>query len=478
MKAGTIIDASEVDESQFLEPGEVDESQFVEINPTPVTQTAQATPKPGPTPAQSALAGVGQGVTFGWGDELMGGLGALDELSRRAATGASGMAGVKPLPGQVPVEREDLPLMDALKARYQRERNANRTDLDVARETNPKAFVGGQLGGAFLTPNPGAKGGALARILGMAGTGALSAAGSSEGQTAAQVAGDAAMGGAIGAGFGGLSAGLGGLADKFGDMAARIRADKLAKTTSDLESAAASAAGVAGNATQRVLRTVEDAVDTLKNPSAPQALKDQAQKVLSDPEVLAHYEQALFSKFGNAPAAAKAAEAAKSAASEAATNIGDRAMSATEEYFAKNTPLNELTRRLGPLALRSALGAAGGYLGGEVADAAGVDKGMGMAGGFGAGFSAPGTVQALRNFTKSPAVQAGLASRIQGLLSGGGQLAAPVASVAAQQATEGANAGRDENRAAIDSLAKRFGIDIGQDNGEHFFLSNGQSTGR
>lgn len=465
---------SPIPEDDDLVPLPPDEDLVPENAPVQPTPSApiEVNPKGAPSPVDSAVRGAGQGLTFGWDDEAMGALGAFDELAKRGATAAYDALGMKRRPEDVPVEDERLKLWEAVKARYGRERDVNRTEIKTAQSANPKAFLAGQLGGAFLSPNPTAKMGAMARLAGTAGAGALSSAGASEARTAGGLAADTAMGGAFGAAIGGAGLGLGAIGNKFGDLAAKIRADKLAKNVGELESAAASAAGVAGNATQRVLRTVEDAVDVLKNPSAPQSLKDAAQKVLGDPDVMAHYQQALANKFGNSTAAAAAAEAAKKAASEAATGIADKAAAATDDYFAKNTPLNELTRRLGPLATRAALGAAGGYLGGAAADALGVDKGLGMAGGFGAGFSAPGTLQALRNYAKSPAVQAGLASKMQGLMSFGSNVVAPTSAVVAgQQAGQQATQARNENAAALQELAKRYGIDIGPEEGAQLWFS-------
>lgn len=477
--AGKFLTDAEMDElesksTRFISDDEMQALENAPIDLVPAPQTT----KPIPSVYDAVLRGAGQGVSLGWDDELMGGLGAIDEFVRRGATKLSDVVGAKRITEDVPVEREDLPLLDAMKARYQRERDANRTDINAAREARPKTFLGAQLGGALLMPTPGAKGSAIQKALGLAGVGAISGAGGSEAKTAAGLGLDTAMGGAIGGGIGGLSAGLGVVGNKLGELAAKIRADKQAKVLGEFTSAAASEASAAGNAVQRVLSVVEKAKETLADSSATAEAKARAVKVLGDPEVMAHYEQALLNKLGDASSVASRAAEAKAAASAAATDLPGRAAQATEEYFTKNTPTNELTRRLGPLALRAGMGAAGGYLGSLAADAAGIDKGIGMAGGFGAGFSAPGTLQAMRNYAKSPAVQAGLLSKLQSAVQGGSQVAAATAPAAAQEFARGTAAGRDANADAINRLASRYGIDVGQLSSEDFFLGNGQPSGR
>lgn len=143
-------------------------------------------------PLISALRGGAQGLSFGFADELAGGLGALQDLG------------------------SDLPFAE----RYRRERDASRAAYEAAQRANPKSYLAGELGGGLATallPGGAAAQGAKAATLGAKvgrglatglGLGALSGAGASQAdltqgevlETLKNMGTNAAIGGTLGAG--------------------------------------------------------------------------------------------------------------------------------------------------------------------------------------------------------------------------------------------------------------------------------------
>lgn len=96
----------------------------------------------------TAVRSYGKGGSFGFGDELGGVMGAIDEGGRRAR---SALFGIK---GDEPVENENLSLKDALVARYRRERDANRQENIEGNRAHPLIAIGGEVAGAIAAPLP------------------------------------------------------------------------------------------------------------------------------------------------------------------------------------------------------------------------------------------------------------------------------------------------------------------------------------
>lgn len=447
MKPGTVID-----EAEFEAPDVIDESQFE----APDVAVAPVTPAPKPrersmaarvvSQAQSAGQGAGQGLTAGWADEIMGGLSAVDEFQRRT--------GWDPNPERAPVEREDLGLLDAMAARYRRERDANRQDAAVAFEANPKTYVGGMVGGGLLGPTPGSKGQAFGRLMGATGMGMAAAAGGSEADNLKDFGADVGVGGLLGMGGGAFAQGGSVFAGKLRSLIEKIKADKLAKEIKELEKIAASARGKAGSDTRRVIDSIEEA-DKYVDPNLTRADPEvvaAAEGTLAKPVAGEFEKNAAMNKFGQFDSDVARAQEAQRLMAEAAANIPERAAAKAADHFENAGPISEALKRVPPLAQRAAMGAAGGLVGQQLFGT------TGAIGGFATGFSAPGTIQAARNWAKTPAVQAGLAGwGIQAGEKGGG-----IARSGAQSAAIGAP-GDDDSATynAIDELAKRYGIDVG-----------------
>lgn len=158
----------------------------------------------GPTATESLRRGTAQGATLGFRDELTGayaGIGqGLQTAGKRLAAGDFGAT-----------RPEDIQsVIDA----YVRSRDASRAEDDRSRAANPGAMLVGEIGGGAIIPaGAAASGVGLAARLGrgaLAGglSGAVQGAGSSRGD-AADMRGDALLGGAFGAGVGALGPGLG-----------------------------------------------------------------------------------------------------------------------------------------------------------------------------------------------------------------------------------------------------------------------------
>lgn len=149
-----------------------------------------------PSELDSVGRGLAQGASFGLRDEAAGALesplGALKSIANKFGADFTD---------------EDL---DAYKA----ERDASRQLDKTASETNPKSYMGGQLGGAAVTALiPGVGGASLGRL---AAQGAIQGLGSSEGEGLVDNAKDATLGAGIGAAGYGLGKGIGAIADKTG----------------------------------------------------------------------------------------------------------------------------------------------------------------------------------------------------------------------------------------------------------------------
>ena len=164
-----------------------------------------------PSQLESGLRGAAQGLTFGFADEISGGVQALFS---------------------------DSPFMDA----YRKHRDESREEFKAAQEANPKSYFAGELVGGMAVPLPGAAalktGSTLAKVgkgaaMG-AGFGAASAAGSTEESlTSKEGLKDVATGATVGGVIGGAIPAAGKAASKFlglGDSTA-MRMDALHTTS-------------------------------------------------------------------------------------------------------------------------------------------------------------------------------------------------------------------------------------------------------
>ena len=129
-------------------------------------------------------AGIGQGLTFGFGDEIGAGIGAASNAVASIAGGGTG---------------EDFGDY------YARVRDENRDYLHDAEDQHSIAYGGGQIAGSIPAAFIGGAPATGARLLARAGAeGALYGAGQSEARSIDGLAADTALGGVVGAGSAGL----------------------------------------------------------------------------------------------------------------------------------------------------------------------------------------------------------------------------------------------------------------------------------
>ncbi len=148
----------------------------------------------GPSEVESGLAGAGQGVSFGFGDEMLAGLAAPVMYAGGRLAKAAG--------AEFPPEK-DLATM-SLGDIYRQERDKTRGQLKEARDANPLSYTTGYLAGAVASPVKLKGGGALEK----AGRyGALAGLGESEADDAAGLLKDTAIGGGTGLVAGGVMKG-------------------------------------------------------------------------------------------------------------------------------------------------------------------------------------------------------------------------------------------------------------------------------
>lgn len=146
---------------------------------------------------ESAGRGIAQGASLGFADEIVGGA----EAAFNAA--------------------KNLDLSN-LEEDYLKSRDESRQNFKAAKEANPAAYVGGQLGGSLATSFiPGLGAGGLAKTaLTAAGLGAATAVGEEESGNLADLGASALKGGAIGGTGGVLGYGIGKMAPKLRDYLA------------------------------------------------------------------------------------------------------------------------------------------------------------------------------------------------------------------------------------------------------------------
>ncbi len=162
-----------------------------------------------PTKTESALGGLTQGATLGFGDELAGTLSAL--LRPTGITNAGGTL------DQIGYESPTLDL-DTIKEQYNKTRDAERDRFAGQKAENPLTFGASELAGGFATPAFGAAkavGAGTNALKSAAAAGAIGNAASTIGTAdelenikARDVGIDALLGGAIGAGAYGVGKAL------------------------------------------------------------------------------------------------------------------------------------------------------------------------------------------------------------------------------------------------------------------------------
>ncbi len=177
------------------------------------------------TKLESAVGGLTQGATLGFGDELEGMLSAL--LRPTGLVGAGGAV------GDISTASPTLDL-DTIKEEYYRSRDAARQRLDKQKEDNPLTYGGTELAGGFATPAFGAAKAVGAATKGATGvmnaikTGAIAGATGSAAANVgyadelknidpAQLGQDALTGGAVGGVLGGALKGVGNVAGMIAD---------------------------------------------------------------------------------------------------------------------------------------------------------------------------------------------------------------------------------------------------------------------
>lgn len=180
---------------------------FAAVNDTlaSILESAKGLGEYGAETGEGLARGAAQGATFGFADEITGGLEALKDVALTDKT------------------------MDDLGGLYEQHRDESRADYEASEEASPVANLIGNIGGGFMVPGLGAgnvalkgikavkaapslgkallTGGFEGGITGMA-SGALSAAGNSEG-SGMDLLNDTLAGGLVGGGIGGIAGGAG-----------------------------------------------------------------------------------------------------------------------------------------------------------------------------------------------------------------------------------------------------------------------------
>ncbi len=152
-----------------------------------------------PSEGTSALRGAEQGLTFGFADEIQGG---LEALGQAVGVKNAGSNSVADLEFQTPVGLD----LEQLKQVYLDRRDAQRSESKKAQDANPKSYMAGEVGGAVVSSMvPGlnvARGSSVLNAAARtAAGGALTGAGLSEADSFGGVAQDAGVGAIAGAGL-------------------------------------------------------------------------------------------------------------------------------------------------------------------------------------------------------------------------------------------------------------------------------------
>ena len=411
-------------------------------------------------------AGIQQGASLGFSDELTG---AVDTVAEGIGRNLERI-GLKDAPavdidpslnpntpsiskswgpaqpaGSAPEVAERVPEREGLSAVYRRVRDRDRGANKAAEAAHPALYAGGELVGGLAVPVPGgglAKGASLTQKMGQgakvaAGMGAALGAGKSEADSAGGVLGDAALNAAVaaplGVASGAVAHGFGKLADRFGGKAARLRAADDARIAEGVEKERRSLLGTARSATQSASRDIE----VLARPGDPRSLPTQAKvnQFVDSADAQDLADAIALSKLDSAPeriAKMKAARAVHDEFAKEAPNEVARRIAAREAKGIRSEALPRIktyVTRLAPPVAGSAIGAAVSddkMTGGAVGAAAG--------GVIAASLGAPGT--AFANMMKSPAFRIAFAEMQQGGSNALSQALGRFAPVVAAQTSE------------------------------------------
>lgn len=459
-------------------------------------------PAPTPEPEPSALSPksmtgtvmrhFGQGVAYGFGDELRGVSGALQEIGSRGPLGraaaflAPAAAGPLALPAAIASsaaapelltgksselgEFGGESLLDALVARYRKDRDLQRSELQAGAEANPKTAIASSVAGALAAPGSGGST-ALGRIGSAAAGGALYGAGSSGDvgpgnlpKDIATGAGLGLLGGAVGEGVGMAGSRIvNGMASRIGDEVA-TRAAKDAQAVADEVASLKGAYGAETQKASRQLENVQRGVNGVGPSYSPggidPALQSRAIQAIHSPEAAALQTGVLENTLDALPGQLASVDKAKQAFQSASANAPKEAATRTQRYF--NAPIlsADVIPRFDRLKARAMTGLAGAAVGAPAGALYGLATGESpgkRAAEFSALLGAGGLLQPTglltmaRNVAASPRVRA---AALEGGI-GGIQAASTVAGRAgtgAEAATQTVRGLKPEDQEAVDAF--------------------------
>lgn len=358
-------------------------------------------PKEGPGIGESAVRGLAQGSTLGFGDELGAAFAPLTDKVFEALN---------------PEAKKIDPL-----AAYRDTRDRERAANAAAEKANPLTYGGGQLLGGVATDAAlgglGAKG-----LASVAGQGAAMGLGNSEADLTRGQFGkaglDTLVGGALGAGAYGLGQGVGALAGKakgaIGNRLQSIEQSVAAKAAAEAAAETASARSAAGRAAQDTYRQVENIRDLGPDrlaqalpggrlPAGVADLRDELSNELARKSVR------------NLPGSAAEKDATAHALRMAAQEEPARAAAAAERMLSRDTAKQQVMDRVKRYALPLAGGAVNAVLGDDDSNRL-ARFGVGAL----AGRGASPTMHALRRMLQNPAVQHAGLSALDSLLPAAG----------------------------------------------------------
>lgn len=320
---------------------------------------------------RGARAGLAQGLSRGFSDELEG-----------AVNAGLAAGGVKIN------DRNDLskglslthpaapPSWEDLKKAYEDSRNARRSDIAEAKAAQPIQYTTGDVAGSMVGPGAGGT-----TKLGRAALGFVSGAargyGSSDAEDGKQGAFDAATGGATGA----LANVVGGaVGDRFAGKAQAVEAATRDAQQKAAEKALRSATSGLGGETSSAVRTFEVLKEAANDMSLPAAERAAAAARLQEPDMIALAPQVVRSSIARSYGQSNRMADARDAMTEAARQTEPASVdAATQARLSDWAPLRRrvrtLAERYGP---GLALGALGYAHGGQNEGIAGLATGLGV----------------------------------------------------------------------------------------------------
>lgn len=318
--------------SANLDDFDIHPAAKVELGDFELHGSAPGVPTSTPSDASSALKGLGQGLTFGFGDEL----GAAEQAALTKLTGRGDFGDT-----------------------YLKAREESRAENEAAKSAHPLAYYPGEIAGGAVTsflPGVGLSRGAKlgGTVLKTALAGGLAGLGNSTADlTQGDVAGaakDTGVGTVLGGTLGAAGAGLGRLGQRAAQGVANVDQAVARKAAQTAAGETASARSAAGQAAQDAYRQLEHLRD----------LKAMGQLTPAEAQTASKLEQELASKAQAKllPAAARKAETS-TAYSDAMTSEPGRASAEAERLLG----WDRLKQVVGPRLLRYGLPALGGAMG-------------------------------------------------------------------------------------------------------------------